>query len=74
VINFTNIAAGRLLKLELKISLCSGFIVKAVLVLNFWNFVWMILVLLWNCGQKFKTKRTIPITIYHAHTAVRNEF
>jgi len=39
VINFTNTAAKRLPKLELKISLCSGFIVKAVLVLNFWNFV-----------------------------------
>jgi len=47
MINFTNTAARRLLKLELKISLCSGFIVKAVLVQNFWNFVWMIPMLLW---------------------------
>jgi len=39
MINFTNTAAKRLLKLELKISLCSRFIVKVVLVLNFWNFV-----------------------------------
>jgi len=51
VINFANTAAKELLKLE-KLHYCieKGFVfwifVKVVLVLNFWKFVWIILVLL----------------------------
>ena len=70
VINFTNTVARRLLKLELKISLCSGFILKAgPKFLKFCVDDPCTVLELWS---KFQDKRrTLEKIINHARAAVR---